>query len=167
MSEKVGDYPVSVEPSSLSDLYSHKGMTGDTFLIFKTSVIKEYPFPVFKGERFLRESISYDLIDKKYKYLLLAKILYICEYCDDGLTKNASKLELNAPLGAALFRYHEAEKAPNARQKIRNLIAYAFFSRVGHNEIECRKRLGLRYPIYWLLSFSGYIRYRRFIKENR
>lgn len=162
--KKIGKYPNSTEPSSLSDLYLLQGMTGDTFLIFKTKILSLYPFPVFKGERFLRESVSYDLIDKKYQYLILDKILYLCTYYDDGLTKNASKLELIAPLGAALFRYQEAEKAQNMKVKIRNLVAYVFFSRIAHNEKECKKRLGIKYPIYWFLSFSGYIKYKDLMK---
>lgn len=163
--EKIGLYPSSLEAASLSELYLNKGMTGDTFLIFKTSVIRSYPFPVFKGENFLRESIAYDLIDIKYRYLLLAKILYISEYCADGLTKNASKLELKAPLGAALFRYHEAKKTKDLKHKIRNFAAYVFFSRLAHNEKECRKKLRFKYPFYWLLSFSGFIKYRKLFKE--
>lgn len=164
---KIGNYPASTEPASLSDLYSKKGMTGDTFLIFKTGVIRKFPFPVFEGERFLRESISYDLMDREYKYLILRKILYLCEYCDDGLTRNASRLELKSPLGAALFRKHEADKAQRLKDKIRNLTAYVFFSRLGHNTKECRSILGYRYFLYWVLSFSGYIKYGRIMKEEK
>lgn len=161
---KIGEYPNDLSPSSLNELYYYKGMSGDTLLVFKTNVIKEFPFPVFKNENFLRESISYDLIDISYKYLILNKILLICEYYDDGLTKNASKLEINSPLGAALFRYHEAKKSITKKSKIRNYIAYVFFSRLGHNIKECRNHLGLLFPIYYLLSFSGFIKYRKYLK---
>ena len=165
--EKVGKYPDSTEPASLTELYQKKGMTGDTFLIFKTDIIRKFPFPVFAGEKFLRESISYDLMDKEYKYVILGEILYLCEYFDDGLTKNASRLELKSPKGAALFRKHEAEKAQRRKDKIRNLIAYVFFSKLGHNTKECRHFLGVRYFFYWPLSFSGYIKYSRIMQEDR
>ena len=165
--KKIGHYPNSLSPASMSELYNLRGMTGDTFLIFKTEIIKKYPFPVLKGEKFLRESIAYDLIDENYKYAILNKIIYICEYCDDGLSKNASSLEMKSPCGAALFRYHEAQKAKTRKVKVRNLIAYVFFSRIGHNTVECKKKLGAIYPVYWLFSFSGYIKYRKVLKERR
>ena len=160
--EKVGEYPIEIaQPHSLSDLYNN-GMTGDTMLIFKTDVIRKYPFPVFTGERFLRESIAYDSIDENYKYMILGEILYLCEYLDDGLSKNAPRLEMESPLGAALFRYHEAEKAKKHISRVRNLIAYVFFSRKGNNTKECRKKLGIRYPFYWIMSFVGYIWYKKY-----
>lgn len=165
--EKIGSYPKALSPASLSELYSFRGMTGDTFLIFKTKIVKRFPFPVFEGEKFLRESISYDLMDVDHKYLILDKILCICEYCDDGLSKNASRLEVKSPCGAALFRYHEAQKAKSKKVKMRNFTAYVFFSRIGHNTSECRKKLGVRYPLYWLLSFSGYIRYKDVLKARK
>ncbi len=164
--EKIGEYPDSLSPASLAELYDCRKMTGDTVLVFKTEVIKKYPFPVFEGERFLRESIAYDLIDEKYKYLILDKILQTGEYCDDGLSKNASSLEIKSPLGAALYRYHESKKAKNIKSKMRNLTAYVFFSKIGRNTMECRKKLGIVYPIYWLLSISGYIKYRKMLEEN-
>lgn len=165
--EKIGSYPDSMEPASLSELYDERKMSGDTALIFCTSVIKQFPFPVVENERFLRESLAYNVIDRHHKYIILNKILYIADYYDDGLSKNATKLELENPIGAAMFRWNEYENTKERNKKFRNLIAYVFFNRIGNNNQESHRRLGWRFNIFYLLSFSGDWRYRKLRKEIR
>ena len=50
--------------STLNELYQN-GFKGDTSLVFKTRVLKEYPFPIIKGEKFITEAYVYNQIDKK------------------------------------------------------------------------------------------------------
>lgn len=159
--EKIGEYPDTLASCSLRELYSQHKMSGDTMLIFKTDVIRKYPFPQFIGENFLRESISYDAIDREYKYLILDKILYIAMYNDDGLSKNASSLELRSPNGAALFRWEEYLKSQSRYGKVRNLISYVFFNRLAGNNRESIKKLKLGFFPLWLASWSGFIHYRK------
>ncbi len=35
--------------------------------VWKTSILKEFPFPEFKGEKFVTEAIVWNEIAKKYK----------------------------------------------------------------------------------------------------
>lgn len=163
--EKIGDYPSSLEPCSLRALYQEYHMTGDTMLIFKTSVIQQYPFPAIKGEKFLRESIIYNQIDDNYKYLILNQILYIAQYYEDGLSRNASKLELKSPKGAAMFRWDEYAHGKTNKEKVRNLIGYVFFNRIARNNKESLKRLGVFFVPLWLASWSGFYHYRRYLKK--
>lgn len=163
--KKIGGYPIETSPASLTELYQNRAMTGDVVLVFKTEVIKQYPFPVFCNERFLRESIAYDEIDKKYRYLIMSRIIYLADYYDDGLSKNASKLEIMYPKGAALFRWSEYLKCTNLKSKVRNLIAYTFFCHLGKNEEECKLNLGGWYPLFRVMSLSGYLRYHNEMRE--
>ena len=162
--KKIGTYPSELSPASLSDLYQLRNMTGDAMLIFFTSVIKKYPFPQFVGERFLRESIAYNQIDMNFKYLIFNQILYIADYYDDGLSKNASKLELKSPRGAAMFRWDEYMHSISVKAKIRNLIAYVFFNRLAKKNRESIKRLGCLFIPLWLASWGGFIHYREYLK---
>lgn len=160
---KIGKLPISTYVSSLSELYRERGMTGDTMLVFRTDIIRKFPFPAFEGERFLRESIIYNKIDEEYQYLILDRILYLADYYEDGLSKNASKLELKSPNGAALFRWDEFKHSTTLKTKIRNLISYVFFNRIAHNNKESLKRLGVLFAPFWILSWSGYIHYRKYL----
>lgn len=155
LTKKIGTYPTSMEPSSLFDLYNKRSMTGDVMLIFCSNVIKQYPFPVFKGEKFLRESISYNKIDEKYHYLILDKILYIADYYEDGLSRNATKLEHQSPRGAALFRWDEYKHSKKLNGKLRNLIGFTYYNRLARENRETIKKIGLMFPVFWILSFIG------------
>lgn len=66
----------------------HLGLMGDKAEIYKTALLREYPFPEFEGENFLRESAVWDrLALLGYKLRWYNKIIYKCEYLEDGLTK--------------------------------------------------------------------------------
>lgn len=109
--EPIGtEFPEGLKESALSDLYNI-GFTGDTTLVFRTDVIKQYPFPVINGEKFITEAFVYDQIDEKYKYALMRKVLTICEYRDDGLTKNGMRLVFMNPGGWAARSIQQGNKA--------------------------------------------------------
>lgn len=154
------EFPNGTNMAGLSQLYE-LGKKGDTALIFRTKVIAKYPFPVFEGENFLREHIAYDEIDKSYKLIVINKIIYICDYLKDGLSKNATKLELLNPKGAALTRYHDYKKATTPYNKFRLLSGYVYFSKRAGNLKEVFDNIGIIRTIIMLFPafFSG-IRYK-------
>lgn len=154
------EFPNGIIMAGLSQLYA-LGKKGDTALIFRTEIIKQYPFPLFEGERFFREHVIYDEIDKTYKLYVLNDAIYICEYLDDGLSKNATLLEMKSPKGAAFARLHDAKKADSLNRRFRNLTAYLFFSIVAKNFKGAMKELGIIKTVLILpFTFLGYIRYK-------
>lgn len=159
--ELIGNkYPDDIKRAALSELYSVYGKQGDTALIWQTDVIKKFPFRVFQGEKFLRENTAYDLIDKKYKLVVTNDILYYVEYCDDGLSRNATQIELKNPLGAAYYRYGEAMKAKNVYKKIAYLSAFVFYCEIGKKGKQAKKQLGyMKYFFLKMLSNLMRIRY--------
>ena len=68
--------------------------------VYKTSILKKYPFPEFEGENFLPESVVWDHIARDgYKIRWYNEIIYLCEYLEDGLTASAEKKFLDNPKG--------------------------------------------------------------------
>lgn len=62
-------------------------LLGDKAEIYKTSILRQYPFPVFPGEKFLTEEVVWDRISEAgFSIRWYNKILYVCEYQNDGLT---------------------------------------------------------------------------------
>ena len=158
----VGNYfPDNIMYSKLNELYEIYGKQGDTALIWRTEVIKKYPFKVFENENFLRENTAYDLIDMGYCLLVTNEILYLCEYFPDGLSFNATKLEMKNPKGASYYRLLEARKAKKIYKKIGYYSAYMFYCKLSNDLDDAKKELGFfKYYIFLMLSFLTVIRYK-------
>lgn len=69
---------------------------GDMAEVYYTNVLRQYPFPEIKGERFLSEDIVWIEIGKKYDLLFLNYSIYISDYLGDGLTKNRRKCNVDS-----------------------------------------------------------------------
>ncbi len=66
------------------------GMMGDMAEVYRTAILRKYPFPVFAGENFLPEGTVWNEIAYQGYYVrCYDKIIYWCEYLDDGLTKRS------------------------------------------------------------------------------
>lgn len=91
--------PSAVRQCKLRDTGRLYGSQGDKVVIYRTSVMKRYPFPKFGEERFLGESYVYNQIDDEYDMLVMDAQIYNFDYQDDGLSQNFRKLYRNNPLG--------------------------------------------------------------------
>lgn len=76
---------------------------GDMAEVFKTEVLRKYPFPEFDGENFITEAIVFNQIAKKYKLRYFNQDIYICDYLEDGLSKNIRWYHRNSPKGTMLY----------------------------------------------------------------
>ena len=128
-----GSFPYEIlDTDSVSFRIVHK-IKGDMAEVWKTSVLKEFPFPEFEGEKFVTEAIVWNKIAKKYKLRYFNKNIYICEYLDDGLTKNIRRHHRNSPKASQLF-YSEIIK-DNRFDKITRIKSAINFWRYSINTI--------------------------------
>lgn len=88
---------------SMFDIRYKYHIKGDMAEVFKTEVLKEYPFPCFEGEKFLNEAVVWNKIAEKYIMRYIGDILYYCEYLPGGLTSSIRRQYRNSPQGAKLF----------------------------------------------------------------
>lgn len=70
-------------------------LMGDKAEIYKTDLLRKYPFPEFENEYFITESVCWNLLaEKGYKIRWHNMPIYICEYHPEGLTNSgANKLK--------------------------------------------------------------------------
>lgn len=116
------------EATALEFRYKYK-IYGDMAEVFKTKVLKQYPFPEIVGEKFCTEGLIWSRIALTYKLFWTSEIIYIGEYLEGGLTDNSYRLRKSAPEYAALF-YSEHTKLPiSLTQKIRAAINYWRFAK--------------------------------------
>ncbi len=73
-------------------------VTGDMKEVFRTSVMKEFPFPDIEGEKFCPEALVWNRIAQKYKLSYFNKVIYLVEYQPEGLTSNIVKVRMKSPI---------------------------------------------------------------------
>ena len=128
--------------SRMMDLYNKNQIVGETCLVFKTSVLKQFLFPETPGEKFMTETVVYHRIDEKYRMLIQNDYLMIGEYRPDGLSNNAEVVQWRSPVNALIaFKVNAAYQSSfikavkavgcyYAWKKIRKLSAITMYKRI-------------------------------------
>lgn len=138
--------------STLKNAYSHLKLQGDTMLIFKSEVVKKYSFPYFKREKFVPEAYLYDLIDQNGKLMILEKVLYICEYLEDGYTQNMANLLKRNHKGYEAYIRQRLRLDTEIKDKFLDTIRYIAIMLV---DKEKNKKIvrGSEYPILTIIAY--------------
>lgn len=154
----VGTYmPRGIIRSTLYDLYNKHGFKGDAMLIYRTEVLKKYPFPIIEGEKFIPEAYVYDQIDSCYDLLLLNEVLYICEYLEDGYTRNFKEVVIKNPKGYAMFYAQRMTLCHSFYMKYRGATLFVLGNLLSGN-LRCVKSAPLK--VMTLLAFpAGFLIY--------
>lgn len=97
--------------------------------VFKTSCLKEFPFPEYSGERFLGEDIVWIRMARKYMMVHINKAIYIADYLGDGLTKNRRLNNIKSPIGC-MNRAKEFMKPDiNIKYRVKGALQHIVYGR--------------------------------------
>lgn len=67
------------------------GLECDKAEVYRTDIISSHLFPEYEGEFFCTEAVCWDSISFDGYYIAFyPDVIYMCEYMDDGLTKNGA-----------------------------------------------------------------------------
>ena len=97
---------------------------GDMKEVFRTSVLREFPFPEIKGERFCPEVLVWNRIASKYKLRHINKIIYLVEYQQDGITSAITRSRMNSPIASTMTYAEMLDYNISLKWKIRSAINY-------------------------------------------
>lgn len=144
-----------VDANSIDYRYQY-GATGDMCEVFKTSVLKEFPFPEIEDEKFVPEVLVWNRIAQKYKLHWFQEVIYYRDYLEGGLTDKIVKIRMKSPI-ASTTCYQElcSYKVP-LKIKIRSAINYWRFRFCGSHQIF--PRIPLKWfwtmPIGWAMHLN-------------
>lgn len=112
-------------------------ITQDKAEVFRTDIIKKFPFPEFENEKFVSEAIVWNKIALSTSHLLKCYNIgiYICQYQRDGLTLNFNRLVRNNPNGmiayySSLLKLKEARIEPITLLKIAVRLCQSYFWKI-------------------------------------
>ena len=111
--------------SALQFRYAEKGnVTGDLLEVYKTSVMREFPFPEIENEKFCPESLVWNRIANKYKLFCFNKVIYYRDYLEGGLTSKIVKIRMNSPVASTMTYAEMLDYNISLKWKIRSAINY-------------------------------------------
>ncbi|NYT84345.1 glycosyltransferase family A protein [Pollutimonas harenae] len=96
---------------------------GDLAYIFHRDTMALLPFPVISGEKFVPELYIWNKIsDQGQIWFYLDRIVYWCEYLDDGYTRNFAQHLKRHPRGFLLFYWAQIAREPHWLGKIKAMV---------------------------------------------
>ena len=113
------------ETMILLDLVYKYNYKYDLLLVYKKKYLKQFLFPSIPNEKFIPEPYVYNQIDQLGTMLLIDKELYICEYLEDGYSRNVKQLIKNNPIGYMKFAKQEMMLAKNIKLKFIDAVRYS------------------------------------------
>ena len=148
--------------SALQFRYAEKGnVTGDLLEVYKTSVMREFPFPEIENEKFCPESLVWNRIANKYKLFCFNKVVYYRDYLEGGLTSKIVRIRMNSPIASTMTYTEMLDYNISLKWKIRSAINYWRFK-------YCITNKSLKAPAvkwYWkVFQIIGLIMH---LKDNR
>ncbi len=113
-----------IDATSIGIRFLYK-VSGDLKEVFKTAILKEFPFPELPNERFCPEALVWNRIAQKYSLRFFNKAIYLAEYQQGGLTDNIVRIRMKSPI-ATMMTYAETTeyKGVPLKSKIRAAINY-------------------------------------------
>ena len=126
--------PEGVTRVKMWDLSEKYGITGDLTLVHRTSVLREYPYDVAPGEKFVAESSVFFLLDEKYDMYTLNKVLTICHYLPDGYTNNFFSIAKNNPIGYYKHKRYCAARSQTLKSEARETTLYLVGCQLAHKK---------------------------------
>ena len=91
--------------TTMFDLYFKEGEDGEKSVLFKSDIRKKYNYELEHGEKFVTEARMFHKMDEKYGIICVNEPIMICEYQNDGYTKNIINEFRNNPYG--YYKYFE------------------------------------------------------------
>lgn len=159
-------FPETLKSSKYFDMYKLHKVKGDKKFIYRTELIKQNPYPIFEGEKYVGLDYKYMKLDENYKLGLINKAVCIVEYLQDGSSLNMFRQYKNNPKGFAFYRV-ENMKNPKGDLKYRfkesiHYVASSFISKNREflKETPCKTLCILALPF-------GYCLYRYILKKAK
>lgn len=155
--------------TTMFDLYFKEKETGEKAIVFYSDIRKQYKHQLERGEKFVTEARMYHKMDEKYKMICINKPIMICEYQEDGYTKNIKKQFIENKYG--YFEYFKEIMQKDMRgvtfnkrlYAIKHYILFEYLT----NKYESKYINGLKNKvIYFLLLLPGKIKSCTFKKKS-
>lgn len=121
---------------------------GDMSEVYRTDVLREFPFPDIEGEKFCPEALIWNRIATHYKMRYIYKGIKVVKYWPDGLSANITNHRHNSPLSSMMFYSELHQSDIPFLQKVKSAINFWRFIPIKHiNKVTSMRMWNLYAPI--------------------
>ena len=99
----------------------------DACEVIRTELFKEYPFPVFEGEKFIAEGALWTRVGLTHKCVYINKVIYLADYLEGGLTKLGKPLRVHNPNGGMYVSNLGMCRKNFLKSRIKNGLLYTCY----------------------------------------
>lgn len=110
------------------EIYDKYNCKGDKCIVWKTKILKQYYYPIIKGEKFIADAYLMNEISKKYKVMTINTVGTLVEYQEDGYSANYFELVKKNPLGNMLY----FRQLYDIKKSLYNVYGYILFGIYGN-----------------------------------
>ena len=138
------------------DLRFKYGVKGDMAEVFRTDVLRQFPFPEIERERFCPEALVWNRMAQHYLLHVFGEVIYYRDYLVGGLTSNIVKIRMQSPV-ASMMTYAEmlGYKIP-VKAKLRAAVNYWRFRFCYAPKEAARVPVRVKWSWAWTAPF-GYL----------
>ena len=126
--------PEGVKETTVTELSEKYHVKGDKKLVFRSDIIKRYPFPVFEGEKFFPASYKYRLLDLEYKILIMPEPVCVVDCNQNSMTYNKVAQYRSCAKGFAFYRNEMINISKNPKFIIKETVHYVAESLLSGNK---------------------------------
>lgn len=125
-------FPKKCLCASSLEIHYKMHIYGDKAEVFRTELLRSNLFPEIDNEKFFTEAYIWNKVTDSHKLYLVNKGIYICEYLDDGLTRNFNNILRKNPRGyityyKSLYHYPIVWTSPIDILKISVRLVQCYF----------------------------------------
>lgn len=148
--------PQEVIDCNALDIRFQYHVTGDLKEVFRTSVLREIPFPEIEGERFSPEALTWNRIAVKYKLRYFNRPIYIAEYQQDGLSSRIVRIRMESPVASMLCYQEMTTYDIPLKEKIKAAINYWRFRLCAKGGVKPKMKWywNVLMPLGWLMHLK-------------
>lgn len=165
--------PEKVQYADALSLTYRYGIRGDKAEVFKTAILKRFPFPEIEGENFLTEAtVWYRIARAGYTLRIVNEVLYEACYRADGLSARSLQLKVQNIRGTLMFYREEIEGGlpfPGMLRESANYLRYFLHARES-GKADRLPDLPWQARVYvyaaFLPALCAYVRDRQILKKN-
>lgn len=155
--------------TTMFDLYFKQGENGEKALVYFTKIRKQYQYKIEKKERFSTEARMHHQMDEKYKIMGINQPIMICEYQEEGYTKNITNQFKENPYGyyeyfkEILQKDFKGVKFSKRLYVIKHYILFSYITKQYHGEFV----KGMKNRIlYYILLLPGILKSKKTINRK-